>query len=85
MNINWKLRIKNKATLTALIFALVALIYQILGLFNIVPGVSESQLVEIIGAAINILAVLGIVVDPTTTGITDSKRAMSYKTPSNDK
>ena len=28
-----------------------------------------------------ILAVLGVFVDPTTSGISDSKRAMSYKSP----
>ena len=28
-----------------------------------------------------VLAVLGVFVDPTTSGISDSKRAMSYKSP----
>ena len=28
-----------------------------------------------------VLAVLGVFVDPTTAGISDSKRALSYKTP----
>lgn len=32
-----------------------------------------------------VLAVLGIFVDPTTTGITDSSLAMSYKAPSKNK
>ena len=37
MNINWKLRLQNKATLTALVMALVALVYQVLGVCGVVP------------------------------------------------
>ena len=31
-----------------------------------------------------VLAVLGVFVDPTTSGISDSKRALSYKSPANE-
>ena len=81
MNINWKLRLQNKATLTALVMALVALVYQVLGVFGIVPRVSQDQVTTIISMAINILCLLGIVVDPTTAGVGDSARAMSYDEP----
>ena len=79
--INWKLRLKNKATLTALIVAVIALVYQVLGCFKVVPGISESIAVEIAGAVINILSIIGIVIDPTTEGIEDSARAMGYDEP----
>ena len=81
MKINWKLRLQNKATLTALVMALVALVYQVLGVFGIVPRVSQDQVTTIISMAINILCLLGIVVDPTTAGVGDSARAMSYDEP----
>ena len=81
MKINWKLRLQNKATLTALVMALVALVYQVLGVSGIVPRVSQDQLTTIISMAINILCLLGIVVDPTTAGVGDSVRAMSYDKP----
>ena len=81
MNINWKLRLQNKVTLTALIMALVALVYQVLGVFGVVPRVSQDQVTTIISMAINILCLLGIVVDPTTAGVSDSVRAMSYDEP----
>lgn len=81
MKINWKLRLQNKATLTALIMALVALVYQVLGVFGIVPRVSQDQVTTIISMVINILCLLGIVVDPTTAGVSDSVRAMSYDKP----
>ena len=41
--INWKLRLKNKATLLAIVTAVIALIYQIHGMQGIVPAVSESE------------------------------------------
>lgn len=81
MKINWKLRLQNKATLTALVMAIVALVYQVLGVCGIVPRVSQDQVTTIISMAINILCLLGIVVDPTTAGVSDSVRAMSYDKP----
>ena len=42
---------------------------------------SESQIVEVVGMVINLLCLLGIVVDPTTSGITDSQQALSYEKP----
>ena len=81
MKINWKLRLQNKATLTALVMAMVALVYQVLGVCGVVPRVSQDQVTTIISMAINILCLLGIVVDPTTAGVSDSVRAMSYDKP----
>ena len=76
--LNWKLRLKNKTTLIALIGALAALVYQVLGAFGIAPGISENTVLEIAGLAVNALCLLGIVVDPTTEGVRDSERAMQY-------
>ena len=81
MKINWKLRLQNKATLTALVLALVALVYQVLGVCGVVPRVSQDQVTTIISMVINVLCLLGIVVDPTTAGVGDSVRAMSYDKP----
>ena len=85
MKINWKLRFQNKATLTALVMALVALVYQVLGLFDVVPKISQDELTTVIGMVINLLCLLGIVVDPTTDGVSDSARALTYDTPRADK
>ena len=85
MKINWKLRLQNKATLTALVMALVALVYQVLGLFDVVPKISQDELTTVIGMVINLLCLLGIVVDPTTDGVSDSARALTYDTPRADK
>lgn len=78
---NWKLRFKNKATLIAIVAAAVAFIYQILGILHIVPPITEEQVMQVLGIIINILVGLGILVDPTTAGIGDSARAMTYSEP----
>ena len=85
MKINWKLRFQNKTTLTAIILALVALVYQVLGLFGVVPKISQDELTTVVGMVINLLCLLGIVVDPTTDGVSDSARALTYDTPRADK
>ena len=79
---NLKLRLKNKATLLAIIVAAVALVYQILGLLGVAIPITEDQAIQIAGIIINLLVGLGILVDPTTAGIGDSARAMSYEEPS---
>lgn len=84
MNINWKLRFQNRVTLTAIVLAVIALVYQILGIIGIVPAVSQETIVQLAGAVINLLVLLGIVVDPTTDGIGDSDRARGYESPYRD-
>lgn len=81
MKINWKVRIRNKTWLLAFIGAAAAFIYQALGMLGIVPAVSEDSLMQVIGLAVNLLAALGIVQDPTTAGLGDSGRALGYTEP----
>ena len=83
--INWKLRLQNKATLAALLAACVALAYTVLGLFGVVPAVSQSAVTEVLAMLLNILVLLGIVVDPTTPGVADSARAQGYERPGGGK
>lgn len=75
MMINWKLRLQNKATLFAIIGAIVACVYQILGVIGIAPTISESEIVNIVGVILNLLVALGVIIDPTTPGIGDSTLA----------
>ena len=78
MKINWKARFKNKAFLISFIALLVGFVYQILGFFGIIPPVSEDNIVSAFTFVLNILGMLGVVVDPTTPGTKDSDRAMTY-------
>jgi phi LC3 family holin len=81
---NFKVRIKNKTFWLTAVPALVTLIYCILGLFDIVPTISEATIVKVLTTIISLLTTLGVFVDPTTAGIKDSQRAMSYLTPFKD-
>lgn len=71
--INWRVRIKNRAFWLSLIPAVLLLLQQALRLCGVDfdPGQLEGQLTGLIGTVFSILALLGIVADPTTPGIRD--------------
>ena len=83
MKINWKVRAKNKSFWIGIIPAILLLIQQVLAVFGITIDVAglQEQLIAIVGTVFAILALLGVVVDPTTTGASDSDQAMTYKEP----
>lgn len=84
MKINWKVRIKNPVFWATLIPAIIALIYSVFSLLEIVPSISEDTLINAVAAIISGLTALGVLVDPTTSGIGDSDRALEYMTPGGD-
>lgn len=86
MGINWKVRLKNKTFWLAIIPAVLLLVQQIVGLFGVVIDFTplQNQLVTIIGTIFSILAILGIIVDPTTKGVSDSKQVLTYTEPKGD-
>lgn len=83
MNINWKVRIKNKNFWLAIIPAILILIQAVAALFGFAIDLGNvgNQLIAIVNAAFVVLAILGIVTDPTTAGIGDSTQAMTYSEP----
>ena len=84
MNINWKVRFKNKTFLASFISLIVAFVYNLLGMFEIVPPVTESMVLSLVQSALVILGAVGVIVDPTTAGVSDSKRALTYQAPHRD-
>lgn len=81
--INWKVRVKNKMFWLALIPAVLILAQTICALFGVdidISGVS-AKLIDIVNAVFAVLVILGIVTDPTTKGVKDSERAMTYTEP----
>lgn len=86
MNINWKVRIKNKAFWLALIPALLLLIQAVAYVFGFALDLSEmgDKLLAVVNALFAVLAILGIVTDPTTKGVGDSAQAMLYDKPKED-
>lgn len=81
MKINWKVRFKNKVWLTTFISLIVGFVYNILACFDIFPKVTQNTIMQIIGEVLTFLGLIGVIVDPTTAGIEDSNRAMSYQEP----
>ena len=83
MKINWTVRLKNKAFWLALIPALLLLVQVGAGLFGLGLDLGElgNRLLAVVNAVFAVLAVLGVVNDPTTHGVSDSAQAMTYEKP----
>ena len=83
MEINWKARFKNKAFWIAIIPAVLLLVQQVLIAFGVTWDYTElqNQLTGIVCSLFAVLAILGVVADPTTRGLNDSSRAMGYAEP----
>lgn len=83
MKINWKVRFKNKTFWLAIIPAIIVLIKAVAGVFGIEIDLSvlSDRLLDVVNALFIVLSIVGIVVDPTTDGLTDSTQALNYDTP----
>lgn len=81
--INWSVRIRNRSFWLAAIPAALLLAQAVLACFGIewdYSGVA-GELLSVVNAAFALLAILGVVADPTTEGVGDSDRAMRYDAP----
>ena len=83
MNINWIVRIKNKQFWLSVIPAIALVVQAVAAVFGFTIDLSElgTKLLAVVDAAFVVLAILGIVTDPTTKGIKDSERALTYEKP----
>ena len=86
MKINWIVRIKNKAFWLAIIPAVLLLIQAVAAVvgYQLDFGDISDKLIAVVNAVFVVLSILGIVTDPTTDGIGDSTRALTYTTPNKD-
>ena len=85
--INWKVRLKNKNFWLALIPALLLLIQAVAYVFGFSLDLSEmgDKILAVVNALFTVLAILGVVTDPTTAGLSDSAQALTYEKPKDDK
>ena len=86
MKINWIARIKNKSFWLALIPAVLLLVQNVAAVFGFTLDFGElgNQLLAVVNAVFAVLAILGVVTDPTTKGFGDSKQALTYDKPKED-
>ena len=81
MKINWKVRLKQPAFWIATIPVVITFVYSVLALVGIAPSITQDTVQNLFLALVAVLAQFGIVVDPTTKGVSDSDRAMKYNKP----
>ncbi|MCM0624511.1 phage holin [Lysinibacillus sp. OL1_EC] len=68
----------------SLIALLLVLANQIAGIFNVDITIYNAQITAISETVLSILGLLGIIIDPTTVGTSDSKQALKYDKPKDD-
>ena len=83
MKINWTVRLKSKNFWLAIIPAVLLLIQVVAAVFGFALDLGDlgNKLLAVVNAAFAVLAILGIVVDPTTAGLKDSQTALGYTEP----
>ena len=81
--INRTVRIKNKTFWLALIPAALLLVQVVAAVFGYTLDLGElgDKLLAVVNALFGVLAILGIVTDPTTKGVVDSSQALTYDKP----
>lgn len=84
--INWTVRIKNKNFWLSLIPAVLLLIQTVAAVCGYTLDLGElgNRLIAVVNAVFGVLVILGVVVDPTTAGIRDSRQAQGYQAPKED-
>lgn len=84
--INWKVRLKNKQFWLAVIPAVALVAQAVAAVFGYTIDLTTlvGKLQAVVNAVFALLVILGVVVDPTTAGVSDSKRAMTYDEPWKD-
>ena len=84
--INWKVRAKNKTFWLALVPAFLLLIQAVAQVFNISVDFTNlnKDLLGVVNALFTVLAIVGVVADPTTKGLSDSTQALTYSKPKED-
>lgn len=84
--INWTVRFKNKNFWLAVIPAVLLLVQTVAAAFGYTLDLGDigNRLIAVVNAVFGVLVVLGVVNDPTTAGISDSKQARGYNFPKED-
>ena len=81
--INWQVRVRNRNFWLAIIPAALLLVQAVLACFGVTWDYTQvsQELLGVVNALFALLAILGIVADPTTEGMGDSAQALTYTSP----
>lgn len=83
-NINWKVRVQSGPFWLGIASAVIMAVFYILDLCGVASEITGNQIVDAVRLVLMIPAAIGIISDPTTKGVQDSKLAMSYDAPKKD-
>ena len=78
MKINWKVRFRNYKWLIFFTGQVLTLVYTTCTVFGINIPIPKESITEVAILLFNVLGALGIIMDPTTKGVGDSERALTY-------
>ena len=83
MGINWKVRLKSKTFWLSIVPAVLLLVQVVAAVFGFELDLGDlgNRILAVVNALFAVLAILGVVTDPTTEGIGDSKQALTYTKP----
>ena len=81
--INWKVRLRNVNFWLAAIPALLLVVQALGALMGWQPELAgiQEKLLDLVNAVFGLLAILGLVNDPTTAGFRDPQQALGYEMP----
>ena len=80
MKINWKQRFRNKTWVLTFLLGLIAMFYQMIKVYEAArKGLPPQEImIETAKMLVTWLVQIGVIVDPTTAGTSDSTRALTY-------
>lgn len=83
MGINWKVRLKSKTFWLSIVPAVLLLIQVVAAVFGFELDLGDlgNRILDVVNALFAVLAILGVVTDPTTEGVGDSEQALTYTEP----
>ena len=83
MGINWKVRLKSKTFWLSIVPAVLLLIQVAAAVFGFELDLGDlgNRILDVVNALFAVLAILGVVTDPTTEGVGDSGQALTYTKP----
>ena len=83
MNINWKVRIRNRNFWITIVPALILAVQLFANIFGVTLDLGDlgNRIVAFIDALFAVLAIVGVVNDPTVATLSDSGQAMGYDIP----
>ena len=86
MKLNWKVRLKNKLFWVEVVPAIALVIQAVAAVFGFTIDLSTmtGKILGVVDAVFALLVIMGVVVDPTTVGVSDSERALQYTEPWKD-